>query len=80
MVHNLRAGQLWFYSDAKIALKGVSSSGVAAKAIMAAGQAAVDEAHANASAPYQNAEGSVRIEAKFRGASGTTFLRRARIV
>ena len=46
---------------------------------MAVGQAAVDEAHANASAPYQNAEGSVRIEAKFRD-SGTTFLRRARIV
>lgn len=43
----------WLYPDIETALKGLSSSGVAAKAIMAVGQAAVDEAHAGAIGPYE---------------------------
>jgi SAM-dependent methyltransferase len=56
----------WFYPDVETAIKGLSSTGVAAKAIMAVGQAAVDEAHANAIAPYKQANGSVRIGSTFR--------------
>lgn len=56
----------WFYPDVETAIKALSSSGVAAKAIMAVGQAAVDEAHANAVAPYKQADGSVRFGSTFR--------------
>ena len=56
----------WLYPDAETALKGLSSSGVAAKAIMTVGQAAVDEAHANAIAPFRKTDGSFRIGATFK--------------
>ncbi len=56
----------WFYPDVETAIKALSSTGVAAKAVMAVGQAAVDEAHTNAIAPYMQVDGSVRIGSTFR--------------
>jgi len=56
----------WFYPDEVTALKGLSSSGVAAKAIGVVGQEAVDNAHAAAIAPYRQADGSFHIGATFR--------------
>ena len=56
----------WLYPDKVTALKGLSSSGVAAKAIGLAGQKAVDNAYAAAIAPYRQADGSFHIGATFR--------------
>ena len=56
----------WLYPDAETALKGLSSSGVAAKGIMTVGQAAVDQAYANAIAPFRKTDGSFRIGATFK--------------
>ena len=54
------------YPDLATALRGLGSSGVAARAVDAAGQDAVDDAHAAALAPYRQADGSYVISATFR--------------
>jgi SAM-dependent methyltransferase len=56
----------WHYSDLDTALRGLNSSGVAAKARLHSGHAAVDQAHAAALAPFAQPDGSYRIGATFR--------------
>jgi len=56
----------WVYPDEATALRGLSSSGVATKAVGAVGQKAVDDAHAAAIEPYKGPDGSYRIGATFR--------------
>ncbi len=56
----------WFYPDEATALRGLGSSGVAARAIALSGRAAVDAAHAAAIAPFRQADGSIRIGAACR--------------
>lgn len=56
----------WVYPDEATALRGLGSSGVAARAIGIAGKAAVDAAHATALAPFRQADGSFRIGARCR--------------
>ncbi|MBS0438647.1 MAG: class I SAM-dependent methyltransferase [Proteobacteria bacterium] len=56
----------WHYPDLPTALRGLRSSGVAARAIAQSGETAVDAAHANALAPFQQPDGSYRIAATFR--------------
>lgn len=54
------------YPDRATALRGLNSSGVAARAIGNAGEGAVSEAHAKAIEPFRRADGSYRIGAAFR--------------
>ena len=54
------------YLDFATALRGLGSSGVAARAVDAAGQEAVDAAHAAALAPHRRQDGSYLIDASFR--------------
>lgn len=56
----------WFYPDEATALRGLGSSGVAARAIALSGRAAVDAAHSAALAPFRQADGSIRIGAACR--------------
>jgi len=56
----------WYYADLATALKGLGSSGVAARARDNSSAEAVNEAHARALAPFRQADGSYRIEARFR--------------
>lgn len=56
----------WVYPDKATALRGLSSSGVAAKAVDEVGQKAVDDAHAAAIARYERPDGSYRIGATFK--------------
>jgi len=56
----------WQYVDLPIALRGLRSSGVAARAIENSGAQAVDEAHTKALAPFRQSDGSYRIGASFR--------------
>ncbi|MDK3020394.1 class I SAM-dependent methyltransferase [Pseudodonghicola flavimaris] len=56
----------WIYPDRETALRGLSSSGVAARAIRYSGQEAVDAAHAAAIAPFRQPDGSYRIGARFK--------------
>ncbi len=56
----------WHYPDEATALRGLGSSGVAARARGAAGAAAVDAAHAEAIAPFRQPDGSYRIGARYR--------------
>ena len=56
----------WFHPNIQTALKGLSSSGIAAKAITTVGQTAVDEAHVNAIYPHKRADGSFRKGARFK--------------
>lgn len=56
----------WLYPDEVTALRGLGSSGVAARAAGLAGRAAVDAAHAAALAPFRRADGSFRIGARCR--------------
>lgn len=56
----------WQYADLPTALRGLASSGVAARAIAQSGAAAVDAAHERALAPFARADGSYRIGACFR--------------
>jgi SAM-dependent methyltransferase len=56
----------WHYPDLATALRGLGSSGVAAKAAEHAGAQAVDELHAAALAPFRQADGSYRVGASFR--------------
>lgn len=54
------------YPDEDTALRGLNSSGVAARAMQHAGEQAVREAHANAIAPFRQSDGGFRIGATFR--------------
>ena len=56
----------WLYPDLPTALRGLGSSGVAKRAMEHSGEAAVDEAHAKALAPFRQTDGSYRIGASFR--------------
>ena len=56
----------WHYADLATALRGLASSGVAARAIAHSGAEAVDAAHERALAPYRRDDGSYRIGARFR--------------
>jgi ubiquinone/menaquinone biosynthesis C-methylase UbiE len=56
----------WRYADLATALRGLRSSGVAARAIENSSVEAVDEAHTKALAPFRQAGGSYKIGAIFR--------------
>lgn len=56
----------WKYSSLEEALRGLRSSGVAARAVVHAGREAVDAAHAKALEPFKQANGSYCIGATFR--------------
>ena len=56
----------WNYPDENTALRGLASSGVAARAAALAGARAVDDAHRAALAPFRKADGSFRIGATCR--------------
>lgn len=56
----------WIYPDLDRALRGLASSGVAARAIRHVGATAVDEAHAKAVAPFRQPDGSYHIGATFK--------------
>lgn len=57
---------VWRYKDLDTALRGLGSSGVAAKAAEHAGVDAVHRAHAAALAPFRQDDGSYRLGAAFR--------------
>jgi SAM-dependent methyltransferase len=56
----------WEYENEALAVRGIGSSGVAAKAMDASGEDAVNAAHAAAIAPFVQADGRVRIGATCR--------------
>lgn len=56
----------WHYKDLDTALRGLGSSGVAAKAAEHASFDAVNQAHAAALAPFRQHDGSYRLAASFR--------------
>jgi SAM-dependent methyltransferase len=56
----------WSYRDESTALRGLASSGVAARAAALSGAEAVNAAHRAALAPFRQADGSFRIGAKCR--------------
>jgi len=56
----------WYYQDLHTALRGLGSSGVAAKAAEHAGFEAVDKAHEAALAPFRRDDGSYRLATSFR--------------
>ena len=56
----------WRYPDLATALRGLGSSGVAARAIEHASEDAVNDAHAKALAPFRQSDGSYKIGATFR--------------
>ena len=56
----------WNYADEAAAIRGLGSSGVAARAMSHSGESAVDAAHAAAIAPFRQQDGSYRINAIFR--------------
>jgi ubiquinone/menaquinone biosynthesis C-methylase UbiE len=56
----------WHYKDLDTALRGLGSSGVAAKAAELAGVDAVNTSHAAALAPFRQDDGSYRMGASFR--------------
>lgn len=56
----------WEYADLDTALRGLRSSGVAAKAIENSSVHAVDEAHSRALVPFRQPDGSYRIGSTFR--------------
>jgi SAM-dependent methyltransferase len=56
----------WSYVDLDTALRGLRSSGVAARAMANSSVEAVDEAHGRALVPFRLADGSYVIDAKFR--------------
>ena len=56
----------WRYPDLPLALRALKSSGVAARAIDHSGEAAVDDAHAQALSPFRRPYGSYEIGATFR--------------
>jgi SAM-dependent methyltransferase len=54
------------YADEATAVRGLNSSGVAARAMENSNEEAVTEAHAKAIAPFRQPDGSYRIKATFR--------------
>lgn len=56
----------WHYPNLELALRGLKSAGVAARAIEHSSESAVDEAHARALAPFRLSDGSFRVRARFR--------------
>lgn len=56
----------WIYADEAAAIRGLGSSGVAARAMSHSGESAVDDAHVAAIAPFRKPDGSYRINANFR--------------
>ena len=56
----------WSYPDEDTALRGLGSSGVAARARALSGSEAVDAAHRPALVPFRKADGSFRIGATCR--------------
>lgn len=56
----------WIYPNEETALRGLASSGVAARAIRHTSRMAVDEAHARAISPFRQSDGSYHIGASFR--------------
>ena len=56
----------WRYPDLPTALRGLGSSGQAVRAIENSGEDAVNNAHAQAVAPFRQADGSYSIGATFR--------------
>lgn len=56
----------WSYADEAAAIRGLGSSGVAARAMSHSGESAVNAAHAAAIAPFQKPDGSYSINANFR--------------
>jgi SAM-dependent methyltransferase len=56
----------FIYSDEASAVRGLNSSGVAARAMENTREEAVTEAHKKAIAPYRQPDGSYRIDASFR--------------
>jgi SAM-dependent methyltransferase len=56
----------WRYADLDTALRGLRSSGVAARAMAQSGLEAVNQAHAAALAPFRQADGRYEIGALFR--------------
>ena len=54
------------YADLDSGIRGLGSSGVAARARQASGAEAVDEAHRQALGPFRRPDGSYRIPATFR--------------
>lgn len=56
----------WIYPNEETALRGLASSGVAARAIRHTDRMAVDEAHVRAIAPFRQPDGSYLIGARFR--------------
>lgn len=56
----------WHYADLDTALRGLGSSGVAAKAAEHASADAVNRSHAAALAPFRQSDGSYRLGASFR--------------
>jgi len=56
----------FMYADEAAALRGLNSSGVAARAMENTSEQAVTEAHAKAIAPFRQSDGSYRVAASFR--------------
>jgi SAM-dependent methyltransferase len=56
----------WIDPDLDTALRGLNSSGVAARAIESSGEEAVTRAWSEALAPFRQADGGYRVEATFR--------------
>jgi ubiquinone/menaquinone biosynthesis C-methylase UbiE len=56
----------WYYQDLPTALRGLGSSGVAAKAAEHTSVEAVDRAHEAALTPFRRGDGSYRLGASFR--------------
>lgn len=56
----------WVYADEATAVRGLNSSGVAARAMENSGEQAVTEAHTKAIAPFRQPDGNYRIKATFR--------------
>lgn len=56
----------WVYSEEATAIRGLGSSGVAARAMETSGTEAVDAAHALAIAPFRKSDGSYCINASYR--------------
>jgi SAM-dependent methyltransferase len=56
----------WTYADLETALRGLRSSGVAARAVANSSVEAINDAHGKALAPFRQANGSYVIDARFR--------------
>jgi hypothetical protein len=52
----------WFYPDLATAVRAFASSGRAVRAIETSGEAAVNDLHASALAPFRGGDGAYRID------------------